>query len=238
MRAAGTLKNFIMENGTDALEEKPFEAYQALLEDQCDPALAHALLYSYVCGIPSLAKTLTGEELTNQIRIHCDLGPTAEVLSALYQELSLRLQKAYLFGLHQITKNGYFSLEWAGSAFWYGKCGVAECSGHALIDVHVVNRKQLRASFGMALKKNPYLDEETLLQILNNDLNLLLDADFEKLCRRSDKSGLPVAMETNFKKGRNTSEKFCREHGLSLEYYEAATWIDDDQCYVMDSCCL
>lgn len=218
------LETFIHNNGPKSLEENPWEAYQALLKDGCTPALARLLLYSFVSGIPHLAEKTTGEDLTKQIQNTCGLmKKKALELSAIYESIySTESQAARkeqtLAGFRALVQEDALDLTWEGNTAWHSGGGSVDCTCHGEFTVHVENEELLKKSFGEDLEKNPYLDEEALIDMLEEELDGTLDNDFEEYCTCDDYYE-PYVEEYGVESGEDTLRKFCETHGLALDEY-------------------
>ena len=101
---------------------------------------------------------------------------------------------------------------WQGEGTWHSGGVHVDIDGNGTVDFKVSDLEKLRAFLGDTLKKNPYLSADDLFALLSEELDDVLDSEYEDYAEVDDYYP-PVGEDFEF---RYYVEEFCKKCGLEL----------------------
>lgn len=191
---AARLKEMIGENGPDYLRNKPYEAYEKLLETKtADRKTAGAILCFLVNGM--LDDTPSGDDpelYSRSIRKKCGFNKkVADQLAAIAFSLYSTDNKAQWKemdrkGLSEFLRED-FICTWKGYAVWDAGNGTVDCHYKAEIILGPTEEAAHKnEEFIELLNKNPFISKPEISKFFERELRKYLDYEFKYYCECDD----------------------------------------------------
>ena len=183
------LKDVINLNGTDFLENKPYQTYTELMKSGvADRKTAGAILYFLVNGLSEhIDRNNDIAELSKIIQKECSLNKKmsdhiAEIFTYLYSDENKQEWKSRdKEGLKQFL-NGKFSCKWTGFSVWYESNGSISCHYSAEIVLSPTKAVVKDTELTQMLEENPFLKKKVIGEYFEKKLKSYLADKFEEYC--------------------------------------------------------
>lgn len=189
------IKSIIDTNGFDYLKNKPYDVYLSLVANKsCSKKVAISVLSSLLVEVPALllkGKSKSIQKLSSILKDDCCLSDAiSEELANVYNEVFSDENKK----IWEDNKNSglkafleqKLSVVWDGSSTWECDTGFVYCYYNAKIKVAPLKDKLNTSLIDEKLKLNPFLSEEQISKVYEDDLIEYLDHDFNYYCTADD----------------------------------------------------
>ncbi len=189
------IKSIIDTDGFDYLKNKPYDVYLSLVANKsCSKKVAISVLSSLLVEVPSLllkGRSKSIQKISSVLKENCCLSDTISgELASVYQEVfSDENKKSW-----EDNKNSgldYFlemelDISWEGDSTWECSQGSEDCHYSAEIKVAPLKDSLNTSLIDDLLKENPFITDEEIADVYENDLNDYLDNVFSDYCEGDD----------------------------------------------------
>ena len=187
------LKELIDKNGPSYLTDKPYEAYEKLIETgAADRKTAAALLHFLVSTmLENISPDYDEEIFSRAIQGECSLNKKmadrlALIMYSLYSgEHKRDWRRKDLEGLRQFLAEE-FVCNWKGFAVWDARGGTVDCYYEAEIVLTPTESIKADKELAQQLKKNPFLTKEAIHNLFVERLVDFLNRKFDYYCTDDD----------------------------------------------------
>ena len=222
------LENIIDEQGSEYLQRSPYAVYQKLISEKARPDYARLVLITLLCNASVKAGEMDASELSNDLQKGCFLRKkAADQIATMYKRLFSEenvnsWKKKEYSGFKEFCECTW-EFEWEGSGKWSRGSGYHDCWCTVLADVKVTNRALAEKVVSKLLKKNPFIDEDTIFKQFQKKMEDALEEDFHDYVT-CDAYYPPVMEEYD---AEYALSKCCKALGLKLVHVSSSGDMSD-----------